>query len=497
MAVSTEAKRTHRGWVTAALLLALFMTAIEITIVATAMPRIVAELGGFALLSWVFSAYLLTQVVSIPLYGKLADLYGRKPILILGVFIFLVASILCGQAKTMVQLILFRFLQGVGGGAVQPISVTLIGDLYPPEERHKIQAWTGSVFAFSSLVGPALGAFIVDFGHWAWIFYLNVPLGVLSLIIFSLFLHEEKRAHNHKIDFGGAVLLVISTTFLMIALLEGGTAWPWLGWQSLTCLAIFAAFGTALIAVEARVSEPVLPLWIFKHPLISIAGAATFLIGAMMTGYAAMIPTHVQGVLNRSPLVAGLSLASMSIGWPLASFYSGKVMKQIGYRKTAILGGGCTLLGVIGVLIFLNSSAFWIGAAVFVMGIGLGLQSTAFIITIQSTVPWRERGVATANNMFMRTLGSSVGVAAFGGILNSTISKRLGESSLNLSGGHGLDLVNQLLSPEYTGISVTQREIIIEALGRGMTAVFQAAIPMALVCLVLTFFLPSEVKARS
>src|SRR5690606_7208982 len=210
---------SQRGWVTIALLLTVFMTAIEITIVATAMPRIVADLGGFSLLSWVFSAYLLTQVVSIPIYGKLADLYGRKPVILGGIVLFLIASVLCGQANTMVQLIIFRFMQGIGGGAVQPTAVTIIGDMYEPHERHKVQGLIGSVFAISSLVGPALGALIVEWGHWPWIFYLNVPIGLLAIYFIMAHLKEDYRPKEHKIDILGAILLVVSTSILMLALL--------------------------------------------------------------------------------------------------------------------------------------------------------------------------------------------------------------------------------------------------------------------------------------
>lgn len=489
---------THRGWVTAALLLSMFMTAIEITIVATAMPRIVADLGGFALLSWVFSAYLLTQVVSIPIYGKLADVYGRKPVFLAGIFLFLIASVLCGQATTMLQLIAFRFLQGIGGGCVQPIAVTIVGDLFQPHERHKIQGWTGSVFAISSLVGPTLGAFIVDLGHWSWIFYLNVPLGLFGALLIWLFFHEEKRHREHKIDFGGALLLIGSTSALMIGLLEGGTGWPWESWQSLLCFGLFLGLGLILLLVESKVKEPILPLWVFKHRLISVAGVATFLNGAMLIGYSAMIPTHVQGVLGQTALVAGLTLAAMSLGWPLASLASGKVMARLGYRRTAILGACALLLGSFLVLSFLNVSAFAIALGVFILGLGLGLQSNAFIITIQSTVPWQERGVATSNNMFMRTLGSSVGVAAFGGVLNSTVSRHLSQSGIQLSGRHGLDLVNELLGSVGGGaLEASERLKVISALGEGMSAVFATALVAAFFALLAVLYLPRNVKARA
>ncbi len=489
----SQQKVTHRGWVTTALLLSMFMTAIEITIVATAMPRIVADLGGFALLSWVFSAYLLTQVVSIPIYGKLADLYGRKPVYLSGILLFMIASILCGQSQSMVQLIGFRFLQGLGGGAVQPIAMTIVGDLYRPHERHRIQGMAGSIFAISSLIGPVLGAFIVDLGHWAWIFYVNVPLGVVAIALIWAYLHEEPATREHKIDFGGAVILVGATSALMLGLLEGGSGWPWWSWQSLACLGVFLGLGGLLLIVENRVKEPILPLWIFRKRLIRVAGAATFVNGAMMIGYSAMVPTHVQGSLGRTPMVAGLTLATMSIGWPLASFLSGRIMARIGYRRAAMAGAASMFLG--------STAIFWvarwgpvpIAVAMFFVGAGLGLQSNAYIITIQSSVSWRERGVATANNLFMRTLGSSVGVAAFGGILNSTISGIIRDVGLAPEGGHGLNIVNQLLSPDVQ-LPATDRLVVIQALSQGMDTVFLIASFVSLGCLFITTALPKRLE---
>lgn len=492
--MTSQEKTTHRGWVTAAILLSMFMTAIEITIVATAMPRIVSDLGGFALLSWVFSSYLLTQVVSIPIYGKLADLYGRKPVFTAGIILFLIASVLCGQAKSMTQLILFRFLQGIGGGSVQPIGVTMVGDLYQAHERHKVQGYTGSVFAISSLIGPALGAFIVEMGHWSWIFYLNVPLGLGALLIVQLFLHEKKHPRQHRLDWGGAFLMTVGTSVLMLGLLEGGTAWPWLSWQTLVCLLVFTAFFISLLKVESKVAEPLIPLWVFKHPLISIAGVATFLNGALMIGYSAMIPTHVQGVLGQSALAGGLTLSAMSIGWPMASYYSGKIIHRMGYKNAASLGAFLLFLGAGVVLALSHTSAFLIAIPIFLVGAGLGVQSNAYVITIQSSVPWRERGVATSNNLFMRTLGSTVGVAAFGGVLNSTISDQL--KNLNGMVERGVDQVNQLLNAG-SGIPAEERTQIIKALSAGMTSVFIATTLVALMGLLVTFALPKEVKARS
>ncbi|MGE0171891.1 MAG: MDR family MFS transporter [Oligoflexales bacterium] len=487
---------THRGWVTAALLLTMFMTAIEVTIVATAMPRIVADLGGFAHMSWVFSAYLLTQVVSIPIYGKLADTFGRKPVFLIGVAFFLAASTLCGRATTMTELIVYRFLQGIGGGAVQPIAVTITGDLYSPRERPRVQGLFGSVFAVSSITGPMLGALIVDLGHWSWIFYLNIPLGIVACIVLAIFLHEKKAEGKPAIDYGGAVLLICGCSALMLVLLQGGTAWSWLGWQNIALLSAFALCCWLIILWESRVKQPILPLWIFKHRLIVVAGIATFLNGALLIGYTATIPTHVQGVLGESALVAGIALGVMSIGWPLASFAAGYVMRLTSFRKTVILGAFTVFIGAVAMAQGAHVSALAIGFAVFVTGLGLGLQSSSYMITIQSAVSWSERGVATANNLFMRTLGSSVGVAAFGAILNSTVYRYLAKGATSAKGKTVLDLVNKLLDPQNQDLTSLDRTRVIEGLNAGMTMVFLFAALIALGNCVLAFRLPSTVRVH-
>jgi EmrB/QacA subfamily drug resistance transporter len=472
------------------------MTAIEITIVATAVPRIVADLGGFGLLSWVFSAYLLTQVVSIPIYGKLADSFGRKPVFLVGIVVFLVGSTMCGLADSMVALIVARFIQGIGGGAVQPVAVTIIGDLYSPRERHKVQGLFGSIFAISSVVGPMLGAFIVDTWHWSWIFYLNLPLGTLAFTTLWFVFHEENNQKERHIDYAGVLFLILGTSALMFALLEGGTAWPWSSWQSLTLVSAFIFFTFILVQWERRANEPILPLWIFKHRLIALAGVGTFLSGAVMIGYTAMIPTYIQGVLSQSALAAGVTLSGMSIGWPLASFTSGFVMRAIGYRKTAIIGSASILIGAVCILVAAKGSLVAIGAAVFVVGLGLGYQFNAYIITLQSSVSWKERGVVTANNMFMRTLGSSVGVAAFGGILNSTTSGYLREANVRTTSGNILDIVNRLLDPTNVNLAAGDRVTVIAGLSKGMMFVFSAAILLAAIGAIFTFLLPHQVSIR-
>jgi EmrB/QacA subfamily drug resistance transporter len=460
----------------------MFMTAIEGTIVATAMPRIVADLGGFALYSWVFSIYMLTQVVTIPIYGKLADLYGRKPVFAVGTGIFLVGSFLCGQARGMLPLIAFRALQGFGSGAVQPIATTLAGDLYPAEERHRVQGWISSVWAVSSIVGPSLGGLIVQFGHWPWIFYLNIPLGIVAIAGVLLFLHEPGARKDHQIDYAGALLLVLAVAPLMLGLLQG-QAWGWASPLTLGLFAVALAGGGLLLWREGRAAEPIIPLWIFRHRLLGVAAAATFFPGALMMGYTAMVPTFVQGVQGGSALAAGMALAVMSIGWPLASTLSGRVMGAVGYKRTALLGGGLQVLGALGIALGAGLGVPAIAACVFLVGMGLGFMTNALIITIQGAVPWHQRGVATATNMFMRSLGATVGVAALGAILNAV-----------LLANHSPEVVNHALDAARTGALGGD---VVASLARGIQLVFWASLGVGALGLAVAAALPAAAPSEA
>jgi len=495
--IDRDSAFSSRKIITAGLLLAMFMAAVEATIIATAMPRIVAELGGFALYGWAFSAYLLSQVVTIPIYGRLADLLGRKPVFVTGVTIFLVGSLLCGLSRSMPQLIAFRFIQGIGSGAVMPIAVTLIGDLYPLEQRPRVQGWTSSVWAVSAIVGPPLGGVIVDYFRWSWIFFLNLLPGVVAIAVVMAALHENVVRRPHAIDYAGAGLLVAFIGSLMLALLHGGTAWPWRSPQSIGLFGLAAAAAALLLVVETRVTEPIFPVALFGNPLIAFAGAAGLFQGAVLIGLTAMVPTFVQGVLGAPAILAGSALAAMSIGWPLASFLTGRVMRAIGYRLTAILGSGLTVVGS-GALVLAGRTPLEVGAGVFLVGMGLGFASNAFIVSIQEVVPWENRGAATAGHLFMRSLGNTLGVAAVGSLLNAVLLSRLAGSATAtrlIAGGHALDAVNILLRPGAHAKHSAVDQVLLAALGGGIHAVFIAITATAAVGLLLTLFLPAALPA--
>lgn len=432
MSAPGTSQRTRRGPVLAAMMLAMFMSAVEATIVATAMPTIVAELGGFSLFSWVFAIFLLTQAVTIPVYGKLADMRGRKPVFYVGTTIFLVGSLLCGFAHTMVQLVVLRAVQGVGAGAVQPIATTIVGDIYTPAERARIQGWLSSVWGISSVIGPALGAFFAEKLSWSLVFWVNLPIGIASMLMLAAYLHEDVEHRAHQVDYVGSVLLMGSTTVVMLALIQydqlskqGGYALP--------ALVVLGMAGlVAFFFHERRAAEPLLPLSLWKERVIAVGNSGALITGALMMGITSFLPTYVQGVMARSAMVAGFALAMMSIGWPIASTIAGRLMLRTSYRFTAV-AGGVALLGGAGLLMALSPrhGALFAASASFVTGAGMGLTSTVFIVSIQTAVPWKQRGAATSSNMFSRIVGQAVGTALFGAVLNVGISERAGSAALS------------------------------------------------------------------
>jgi EmrB/QacA subfamily drug resistance transporter len=484
-------KRTKRPFVLAAVMLAMFMGAIEATIVSTAMPAIVSDLGGFSLYSWVFSAYLLMNAVTVLIYGKLSDLFGRKPIITIGIILFLAGSVLCGFSQSMEQLILFRLIQGLGAGAVLPLATTIVGDIYTKEERAKIQGYLSSVWGISAISGPAIGGLLVEYVSWHYVFWINIPLGLLSITALWLFLHEDVKKEKHKIDYPGAVLLTISISTLMFVLVEGGVRIPWDSPLAISLLVTALVFFGLFIMQERRASEPMMPFEIWKVRSIFIANIVSLTTGVMLIGISSFLPAFVQGVMERSPTVAGFTLTTMSIGWPIAATIAGRLLLKIGYYKTSLIGGLSLVAGsIFFVTMGTESGPVWAATGSFFVGTGMGLTSTAFIVSIQSTVEWNQRGIATAANMFMRNLGSTLGAALLGGILNSSIKQYL-ENKDNTKAD--LDVVNMLLDEEKrSSLSAPLRETLQSGLTFSLHWVYAGVLFFALVSLVLILFLPRK-----
>ncbi|AEW04368.1 major facilitator superfamily MFS_1 [Sulfobacillus acidophilus DSM 10332] len=421
--MDTRGSSSSRMAVLLACMLAMALAAMDSTIVATAIPTIVRDLGGFSLFPWVFSIYLLTQAAMVPIYGKLADLFGRKPVLMAGTGIFIAGSVFSGLAWNMLALIVFRGFQGIGAAAIIPITSTIVGDLFTLEERAKMQGYLSSVWGLSAVIGPAIGGFFVQYASWRWVFYINLPIGLAALLMLGGYLHESVSRQAHRLDYEGAFLLMAAIGCLITALLEGGVHWKWTSPASILLLAAGLVGLALFVGQERRAPEPVLPLWVFRQRAISAANTASLGIGILTIGLSSYLPTFVQGVLERSPLVAGFALGMMSIGWPLASSLSGRLYLTVGFRATALIGSAVTILGSLGfVLLSPESSPWQAGLASFVMGCGLGLGSTSLLVSIQSVVAWNRRGMVTGSNMFMRQLGSAIGVAGYGGLVNARLS---------------------------------------------------------------------------
>ncbi|MFS2223153.1 MFS transporter [Pantoea sp. B65] len=412
----------HRHWILIAAMLAMFMAAIEVTIVATAMPTIVTELGGFSQFGWVFSIYLLTQAVSVPIYGRLADLWGRKRVFFTGTSLFLLGSVLCGFASSMGWLILFRAFQGLGAGAIMPLTSTIVADIYAPKERAGIQGWLSSVWGFAAIIGPLTGAWIVQHFNWALIFWVNVPVGLISMLMLARWLPEMQVTQRHRLNLAGSGWLMLCVSSLLVALLQAES----LGYWSLAFLLWSLVCGYALVRNEQQAKEPLFPLAIWRSRVIVAGNAGNLIIGAAMMGISAFLPTWIQGVNGGTPLQAGSALAMMSIGWPLASAISGNLMQRTSYRFTAQLGA---LLLIVGSALLLmlqrDSSMLHAGFSAFVIGTGMGMTSTTFLVSVQNSAEFHIRGICTASIMFSRMLGSALGTALMGAVLNYNLMLRL------------------------------------------------------------------------
>jgi EmrB/QacA subfamily drug resistance transporter len=413
-------KNTHRGLVVAAIMASMAMIAIEATIVSTAMPQIAAQLGQINLYSWVFSSFLLTQTATTVVFGKLADIYGRKPMLLLGIALFLFASVLAGFAWSMPSMIAFRLLQGIGAGAIQPVAMTVVADLFPGNQRGKVQGYLASVWALSAVVGPLLGSLIIHNLPWAWIFWINVPVGILAALGFLLFLHEEKRTRVVSIDVLGAALFAISISALMLALTEiEGTVSTY----AIGALVVFVIALAAFIWQERRAEAPMVDpgLWL-KRP-IAFANLAVFFASMSIMGLTTFLPMYVQTVLDRSPLVAGFALTMLLLGWPCGATIASRQFSRFGLRPIMIVGslfipaGTCLL-----VVLTPTSSAILAGAGSLVMGFGMGLLNIGALILTQESVSAHDRGSATASNVFSRNLGSTLGAAVLGAVLTYGLS---------------------------------------------------------------------------
>lgn len=428
-------RTTHRPATVAALLLALFMAAMEMTVVSTAMPTVVAELGGALHYAWVFTAYMLTSTVTVPIYGKLADLHGRKPVMLVAMALFLFGSMASGQARTMGQLIAFRAVQGVGAGGMQPMALTIVGDIFKIEERAKMQGVFGAVWGIAGLVGPLLGGVIVATLSWRWVFYVNVPFGLVSAVVLTYALVEEIEKRKHKLDIAGALTLTGAVMALLLGT-DGELPWVLLP-ASVVLTALF-------LWIESRAEEPILPLKLFAQRILGTSSALSALAGGAMVGLVTFVPLYAQGVLGASPTEAGSTIAAMAVTWPIASAITGRLIVRVGFRPLVRVGFFVVGAAAVGLTLAMTAGAslstLRIGSAA--LGIGMGIANTPLVIAVQTSVGFSQRGVATSSTMFFRNIGGTVAVGTMGVVLARTLLAGAARES------GGATLVARILGPE-------------------------------------------------
>jgi EmrB/QacA subfamily drug resistance transporter len=437
-----EPRRTNRGLTVLGLILALAMGALEATVVSTAMPTVIGELGGIRYYAWVTNAYLLTSSVTVPIYGKLADTYGRKPILLFGIAAFLFGSAASGAAQSMGQLIVFRAIQGLGAGSMQPMALTIVGDIFDLQERSRIQGVFGAAWGLFGLIGPLLGGFIVEHFSWRWVFYMNLPFGVAAAALVMGSLAETIEKKDHTLDFLGAGLLMIGMTALLAAASRAGAV------VTAVAAVIAAVALTLFFAVERRAPEPVLPLPLFARPVILISSLAGAIVGGAMVAMVTYVPLFVQGALHGSPTDAGQAITPMVLGWPIASTIAGRLLPRVGFRPLIWAGLGITAVSAIALPLFGAThglAGLRVTSACF--GVGMGLANTALLIVVQTSVAWNQRGIATASTMFFRTIGGALAVGVMGGVINAaiardpSISPDIASSVLHVERGKAIDPV--------------------------------------------------------
>lgn len=415
--------RSSRGPILMAIMLATGVVAANATMVATAVPTIVADLGGFELFPWLFTVFVLAQAITTPLAGKLSDSVGRRPVIFGGLTLFLLASIGAGLAWDMTSLIAFRLVQGFAAGAIQPIAITILGDIYSVVERAKVQAYIGSVWVIASVAGPVSAGLLVEFVSWRWVFFINVPLCLLTAWMLARGFHESIERRRRRIDVLGATLLAVSVACLLIGVLQGGISWPWLSWQTAALVSGFIVFAIVFVVVEQRVPEPVVPMWVFTRRLLLSTTLLSLGVGALFLGLTSFVPTYLVAALDAPPILAGLAVSMISIGWPVAAANSGRVYLRWGYRAAALSGTCLLLIGTSTLALSVLSPSIPIVAlgSLFVGG-GLGLVAIPGLIAAQSSVEWGERGVVSGMNLFARSLGAALGVALLGAIANASLA---------------------------------------------------------------------------
>jgi EmrB/QacA subfamily drug resistance transporter len=480
------------------LMTGMMLAALDQSIVGTALPRIVSDLGGLNHLAWVVTAYLLTSTAVTPLWGKISDLYGRRIIFQTTIVIFLIGSALCGLAQNMPQLIAFRAIQGIGGGGLMAIAFAIIGDVIPARERGRYQGYFGAVFGVSSIAGPLLGGWLTDAVNWRWIFYINLPLGAAALVVTSMALKMPVVKRNHKIDYLGASVIVAAVTSFLLYLNWAGEHYGWADPRALALVIAAAVFGVAFVFIELRAEEPIIPMRLFRNPIFSVGNLFTFLIGFAMFAGAIFLPLFFQTAMGMSPTRSGLAMLPMVAGMFSMSITSGLLITKTGKYKIFPIIGSVILIGAMFLLSTIKfDTPYWnVAIYAFLFGIGLGLAMMTIVTPVQNSVDFRDMGVATSTITFVRSLGGAIGVALFGAIMNSRLARYLadeiGEQLSAMSGGeintNDVSAIQSLAEPLKTEV--------LTAYTNAITDIYLLSIPIIVVALAVVLFL-KEIPLRT
>lgn len=493
----------ERLYIVFAALLALFLSALDSLVMGAAMPTIVAELGGIHLYSWVFSSYMLSRAVALPVFGKLADLYTNRTLYVISVLIFMIGSVLAGISRSMIALILFRALQGVGAGGIFSLVYIVLADISPPEDRGRMMAQASLVWGLASVLGPTCGGFIVAYFSWRWIFFINLPLGLVSLWGILMFLTEtrEKRPEA-SVDYGGICLMTTGVLSLLLVFLVAGRDYPWLSPQVGGLLLISLASGAGFYAVEKRVPEPLLPMAFFRVKAFSWGNAAVLMSSFAVFALSAFAPLFVQGAMGRSPVQLGIAMLFLSLGWSLGAMLCGRMVKQGGERRFALAGAVLMILGCAVMVRFSSQTTLTAcSAALALAGGGMGLVSIATLLIVQNSIGSAHLGVATSSHQFTRSLGGTIGVGICGSLMTAVFSTKLAALAESARQAGLTAQVSEQIRRNYenffkpevqAALSPELRELLHESLGESVIHVFWVALAAAAACLAIGLMLPGE-----